>query len=463
MNQVDQIFAKVALKNGFVEQAQLSSAMAEYRGSGQSGTFGDVLREQGFLNDKQHRAIARYIAEKASGTPADGAKSSGRQQAGGARGGETEIPPLAQLLKEAKAMGASDLHLNIGTTPFVRLFGKIKYLRSYQVVEAAVAKDRIDSLLTAEQRDLLHKQLDLDTSIALDGIGRFRTSVVKQRRGWSAVFRVIGDKVPSLEELGLPESIRRFTAFHQGIVLVTGAAGSGKSSTLAALIEIINQTRRDHVITLEDPIEFVFGCQQANVTQRQVNVHTQSWGNALRAALREDPDVIMVGEMRDLETMRLAVTAAETGHLVLGTLHTTNATRTIDRLLDVFPPKEQAQIRTMVSESLRGVISQQLIPRANGDGRVAAVEILTMTPAVANLIRERQTFKLFSVMQTGRKFGMQLMDDGLARLVESGEISLEEARGRAKNPKRFAEASRTTSSDQAETRSSRTRFSRRRS
>jgi twitching motility protein PilT len=224
-------------------------------------------------------------------------------------------------------------------------------------------------------------------------------------------------------------------------VLVTGATGSGKSSTLAALVEIVNQTRKDHIITLEDPIEYVFEPKRANVSQRQIEQHTQSWGNALRASLREDPDVIMVGEMRDLDTMRLAITAAETGHLVLATLHTTNATRTIDRLLDVFPPKEQAQIRAMVSESLRGIVSQQLIPRADGKGRVPAFEVLFSTPAVANLIRERKTFQLFSVLQTGKKLGMKLMDDSLMDLVTSGQITREQARFRATNPKRFDESS----------------------
>jgi twitching motility protein PilT len=235
----------------------------------------------------------------------------------------------------------------------------------------------------------------------------------------------------------LPDILRKFTTYHQGIVLVTGAAGSGKSTTLAALIEIVNQTRKDHVITLEDPIEYVFECKKANISQRQIELHTQSWANALRAALREDPDVIMVGEMRDLDTMRLAVTAAETGHLVLATLHTTNATRSIDRLLDVFPPKEQPQIRAMVSESLRGIVSQQLVPRADGKGRVPALEILFSTPAVANLVRERKSFQLFSILQTGKKLGMRLMDDSLAELVEQRLITRDQARFRAQNPKRF--------------------------
>jgi twitching motility protein PilT len=311
-------------------------------------------------------------------------------------------------------------------------------MNRYRKVDPETSKARVMELLDPEQRRHLEEHLDLDTALEIPGVGRFRSSILRQRKGWAGVFRVIEDCVPTLEALGLPEAVQRFTTYHQGIVLVTGAAGSGKSSTLAALIEIINKSRKDHIITLEDPIEFVFEPKKANVTQRQVELHTQSWANALKASLREDPDIIMVGEMRDLETMRLAVTAAETGHLVLGTLHTTSAARTIDRLLDVFPPKEQSQIRAMVSESLRGVVSQQLIPRADGNGRVVAAELLITTPAVSNLIRDKKTFKLQSVMQTGRRLGMQMMDDSLANLLAQGLITEEQARFRAQNPKRFA-------------------------
>jgi twitching motility protein PilT len=344
---------------------------------------------------------------------------------------------MLALLRKAREIGASDLHMPAGSKPFFRLNGKIEFLNMPLLTDA---QNRLYFAQICNDTQWAHfvEKNDWDGSIDMgkEG-GRFRTNFYKQRRGVSAVFRVIKAKVPSLQELGLPEVLERFTTYHQGLVLVTGATGSGKSSTLAALIELVNESRQDHVITLEDPIEYVFVGKKCNVTQRQIELHTQSWGNALRGALREDPDVIMIGEMRDLETVSLAITAAETGHLVFGTLHTTNATRTIDRVLDVFPPKEQAQIRAMVSESLKGVISQQLVPRADGKGRALAMEILFSTPAVGNLIREAQTFKLYSVLQTGKKLGMQLMDDSLMDLVKSGTIAKEEARRRATNPKLF--------------------------
>jgi twitching motility protein PilT len=344
---------------------------------------------------------------------------------------------MIALLKKAREAGASDLHMSCGAKPFLRINGSINFL-NMPVLTDEQNKLYFAQIMNDKQWAHFVEKNDWDGSIDLGKeYGRFRTNVLKQRRGTSGVFRVIKSKVPKLSDLGLPESLEKFTTYHQGLVLVTGSTGSGKSSTLAALIELINESRQDHVITLEDPIEYIFQGKKCNVTQRQIEIHTQSWGNALRASLREDPDVIMIGEMRDLETVELAITASETGHLVFGTLHTTNATRTIDRVLDVFPPKEQAQIRAMVSESLKGVISQQLVPKADGKGRVAAVEILMWTPAVGNLIREKRTFQLFSVMQTGRKLGMQLMDDSLADLLKQGLIAKEEARRRATNPKLF--------------------------
>jgi twitching motility protein PilT len=238
-----------------------------------------------------------------------------------------------------------------------------------------------------------------------------------------------------MEQLGLPPSLKTLTQYHNGLVLITGAVGSGKSTTLAAMVDEVNRHRKDHIITLEDPIEYVFqpaGCQ---ITQREVHAHTESFATALRASLREDPDVIMVGEMRDLETIQLAITASETGHLVLATLHTSNASRTLDRILDAFPVEQQGQIRTMVSESLRGIVSQQLIPRLDGTGRVIALEIMVNTPAVANLIRESKTFMLPGIIQTGKKLGMKLMDDSLIDLVEAGLISPHEAYDRAEQKK----------------------------
>ena len=284
--------------------------------------------------------------------------------------------------------------------------------------------------LNDEQKKLLEDRGDVDFAYATS-FGRFRASVVRQRLGTDIVFRIISTNLRTMDELGLPPSLKLLTQYHNGLVLVTGSVGSGKSTTLAALVEEINRVRHDHIITLEDPIEYVIESANCHVTQREVHTHTRSFGAALRGALREDPDVIMVGEMRDLETIQLAITASETGHLVLGTLHTGNAARTLDRVLDVFPVDQREQIRVMVSESLRGIISQQLVPRADGRGRVLALEILTNTPAVGNLIREAKTFMLPGVMQTGKKQGMKLMDESLMELYDRGLITQEEAYSRS--------------------------------
>ena len=261
--------------------------------------------------------------------------------------------------------------------------------------------------------------------------GRYRVSVIRQRLGIEVVFRLINADVRTMDQLGLPEYLKLLTRYQNGLILVTGSVGSGKSTTLAAMIQQINMERHDHIITLEDPIEYVIRSRNCHVSQREVFTHTQSFATALRAALREDPDVIMVGEMRDLETISLAITAAETGHLVLATLHTANASRTLARLLDVFPPEQQEHIRVMVAESLRGVISHQLIPRKDGTARVLALEILTNTPAVANVIRENKTYLLPGIIQTGKKQGMRLMDDALIELYENDLISAEEVYARA--------------------------------
>ena len=261
--------------------------------------------------------------------------------------------------------------------------------------------------------------------------GRYRVSVVRQRLGIEVIFRLINADVRTMDQLGLPEYLKLLTRYQNGLILVTGSVGTGKSTTLAAMIQQINMERHDHIITLEDPIEYVIRSRNCHVSQREVFTHTQSFVAALRAALREDPDVITVGEMRDLETISLAITAAETGHLVLATLHTANASRTLDRLLDVFPPEQQEHIRVMVAESLRGIISHQLIPRKDGTGRVLALEILTNTPAVANVIRENKTYLLPGIIQTGKKQGMRLMDDALMDLYENDLISAEEVYARA--------------------------------
>ena len=346
------------------------------------------------------------------------------------------LKTMVQLLKKARDSGASDLHMSCGAKPFFRLHGGIHFLGLPEITPK-MGDAYAAALMTDKNWQEFKETNDWDGSVQHPQTGRYRANVLKNRNGTSAVYRVIKTEIPTLDKLGLPDTLERLTTFPQGLVLVTGATGSGKSSTLAALIDMVNENRKDHIITMEDPVEYVFKGKNCNVTQREIHKHTKSWGNALRAALREDPDVIMVGEMRDLDTVQLAITAAETGHLVFGTLHTTSATRTIDRLLDVFPPGEQSQIRAMVSESLKGVVSQQLLPTVDGKGRAAAIEILFWTPAVANLIREGTTYKLLSVLQTGKKLGMQMMDDSIKQLLEAGKVTLEVARANAHNPKLF--------------------------
>jgi twitching motility protein PilT len=331
------------------------------------------------------------------------------------------------------ALNASDVHLSVTCPPICRRYGVLIPL--WEDAPTLTAKDTealVHDFLDEKQKARLQAQGDVDFAYS-NAEGRYRTSVVRQRLGYDIAIRIISTELRTLDELGMPRQLKLLTQYHNGLVLVTGSMGSGKTTTLAALVQEINNHRSDHIITLEEPIEYIIPSANCQVTQREVHMHTNSFATALRGALREDPDVIMVGEMRDLETIQLAISASETGHLVLGTLHTSNAARTLDRLLDVFPTDQRDQIRVMVSESLRGIISQQLIPRADGKGRVVAMELLMNSPAVANVIRESKTFMLPGIIQTGRKAGMILMDDSLADLYRQGLISAEEALYRAEN------------------------------
>jgi twitching motility protein PilT len=349
-----------------------------------------------------------------------------------------EIPieshPLAHVddyLGIGQKAGASDVHLAVNAQPRWRLHGTLQPIwpdapRFTAEQTTALAQAFVPNVY----QDELNERGDSDFAYANE-FARYRVSVVRQRLGVEIVFRVINTHVQTMDELGLPEHLKLLTRYQNGLILATGSVGTGKSTTLAAMIEQINMERRDHIITLEDPIEYILKSRNCHITQREVFSHTESFASALRAALREDPDVIMVGEMRDLETISLAITASETGHLVLATLHTSNASRTLDRLLDVFPSEQQEQVRVMVSESLRAVISHQLIPTADGSSRVLALEILTNTPAVANVIREAKTYMLPGIIQTGKKQGMRLMDDALIDLYDRGLISAEEAYARA--------------------------------
>lgn len=342
---------------------------------------------------------------------------------------------LDAFLEFAREVGASDFHFSSGSPPFVRLYGRFFFLL-HPVVRIEEAKARLMSIMTDEQVHTLVERKSVDFAYETDH-GRYRVNVFLHHRGIGGSFRIVPSRIPTLEELNLPSTLRKFTTYPHGIVLITGPSGCGKSSTLAALIEIINEERSDHIVMIEDPIEFIHKSKNCNVTQREVGRDTVDFHIALRASLREDPDVIVVGELRDLETISMAVTAAETGHLVFGTLHTTNAMLTVDRMLDVFPPREQPQIRAMLSESLRGVISQRLLPRADGLGMVPAVEILFNNSAVTNLIREKKTYQIPSTMQTSKKEGMVTMDDSIAELLKKGIISLETALQHAEDVERF--------------------------
>lgn len=336
---------------------------------------------------------------------------------------------IDQFLKLLVQQGGSDLHLSCGSPPVLRVDGELQRVR-FRDLTTTDLKALLLEIMTPLQREEFATGRDLDFAYELEGSARFRGNAFLQHRGMGAVFRVIPAAILSADQLGLPPAIRDFTALRKGLVLVTGPTGSGKSTTLAAMIDLINTSRPEHIITIEDPIEFVHQNKRALVNQREVGRHTDSFTTALRAALREDPDVILVGEMRDVETISLGLTAAETGHLVFATLHTNSAHKTIDRIIDTFPADRQEQVRAMLAESLRGVVAQQLL-RKKGGGRVAAHEILVGTPAVANLIREAKTFQIPSVIQTGKKDGMVQMDQSLLALLMAGAVEPEEAYGRA--------------------------------
>jgi len=330
------------------------------------------------------------------------------------------------LFKMMQQQGASDLHISTGAPPIFRLHGEMVRIKSPDLTNEQV-QALLYEILTEEQIQHFEEKRDLDFAYALPELARFRGNILDTHRGLAAVFRIIPSKILSADELNLPEGVRKMTRFKKGLVLVTGPTGSGKSTTLAAMIDLINSSRKEHILTLEDPLEFIHENKQSLINQRQIGRHSQSFTSALRAALREDPDIILVGEMRDLETIELAMSAAETGHLVFGTLHTNSAPKTIDRIIDVFPTDAQEQIRTMLGESLKGVVCQQLLKTADGKGRIAAFEIMLGNAAIGNLIREGKSFQIPSIIQTARGEGMQLMDSHLMELLNAGKVTAEEA------------------------------------
>lgn len=346
---------------------------------------------------------------------------------------------MAQIEAFFKLMhdqGASDLHLSSGTQPILRIRGELERIK-YKTLENDELKALLYEITPEEKIKHFEETGDLDFSYEIPGLARYRANFFRQLNGVAAVFREIPSKILTVEELGLPMVIKNLALLPKGLILVTGPTGSGKSTTLAAIIDHANRSRKDHILTIEDPLEFVHQNINCTVNHREIGRHTRSFATALRGALREDPDIIMVGEMRDLETVSLAVEAAETGHLVFGTLHTISAAKTVDRVIEVFPADQQAQIRTTLADSLRAVIAQTLFKRIDLKGRVAALEILIATHAVRNLIREGKTFQIPTVIQTGKKYGMQSLDDAIMDLVKKGWVSGEEAYNKCIDKEKF--------------------------
>jgi twitching motility protein PilT len=340
---------------------------------------------------------------------------------------------FAEVLLQVLERNASDLHLTAGSPPMIRQHGKLHAL-DYPRLTPQTTREVVYSILTNDQRQKLETDWQIDLAYSIPGQARFRVNAYFQRAALSAALRLIPNEMPSLGELGLPPVLEEFTKKPRGFVLVTGPTGSGKSTTLAAMLDLINEVRHEHILTIEDPIEFLHKHKRCIVNQRELGADAQSFGLGLKAALRQDPDVILVGEMRDLETIATALTAAETGHLVFATLHTQDTAQTVDRIVDVFPPEQQQQVRVQLSVSLQGIVTQQLLPRADGQGRIAACEILVPTPAVRNLIREGKTHQIYSALQTGGQFGMQTMDSALAQLVREHKITRELAESRSSAP-----------------------------
>lgn len=413
--------------------------------SSADGTFEVLLTQNGKISARIERTFAGSNGAKPSATQAvagvaqpaaskaQTAKSEApkvdAQRAEGAKvsaSGNRSLDKIEGLLRVLVGNKASDLHLRAGSPPMLRANGEIAPIEG----EAVLSSDDIDIMLNSvmleQNREEFKELSDTDFAHEIVGLARFRGNALRDRKGSGAVFRAIPAAVVTVEQMGISQEVQRLCHLTKGLVLVTGPTGSGKSTTLCALIDLINRTRSDHVITIEDPIEFVHESKKCLITQRHVGVHTSSFKHALRAALREDPDIVLVGELRDLETVSMAIETAETGHLVFGTVHTSTAVSTIDRVIDQFPPDRQAQIRVMLSESLKGVISQVLCKKIGG-GRVAAREIMLSTPSVSNLIREGKTFQLPSVLQTSRKLGMVTMNDALIELVDSNQVEPQEA------------------------------------
>ena len=456
------LIGRLAVHFKMISMEQLAAATREQGTGTSSQSLGDILVSKGFITQVQLAKLVRAqqevvakqragvaapesaaatVAERAPAAAPVNAPTPARAGAGAKRAppaaAATGTSELDGILRDAIAQGASDIHVHSGSAVQYRVAGKLVATQGAPL-DAAGAEGVLLPALTEQERSVFAEHGDLDFCHEVPGAGRFRVNLYRQQRGIDAVLRFISPEPPSLEQLGLPSGLARFTSYPQGLVLITGPTGCGKTSTLAALVDLINEERREHILTIEDPVEYLHPSKRCLVNQRSVHRHTGSFARALRAALREDPDVIVIGELRDLETISLALTAAETGHLVLATLHTDNAIRTINRIVGSFSSEQQSQIRSMLSESLRAVVSQRLIPRADGKGRVAAIETLVVNKAVANLIRENKTFQIQSILQTGAAQGMGLLDASIRQHVQSGAIAREEALRYCAEPKNLS-------------------------
>ncbi len=409
---------------------------------------GAVLVEKGLLTHQTYRELLAFLVTLKSPQPVKVVEERGSENISleankSHTQSQVKVPESVgnqttweELLAYARHHDASDIHLSSGNPILLRKYGSLIPVSNAQVEQANVRK-WVESALNTEQLSVFNAKGDFEFIFTLPRFGRYRVTLMKQRLGWDITARVIPSRIRSMDEAELPDSCRDLTRWAQGLVLVTGPVGCGKSSTLSTFVEMVNQDRRDHIISIEEPIEIVFEPAQCRITQREIGPHTLTRDAALRAALREDPDIIVISELRDLDTIRIAISAAETGHLVFGTMNTTNAARTIFRLIDSFPPEEQGIIRNMISESLRGIVSQQLVPRRDGLGMVPAYEVLLITPAVGNMIRKDEAHQLGTAMITGKSQGMVLLDDSLRSLVEKGLIDPAEAMSRANSPKDF--------------------------
>jgi len=425
------------------EVLKLVSQVSGCKAQAALATRADIARAfEAMYGPAKSKGAASFAGSGPVGAPgkeatAAGAPAASAHQPVPAIAEEEELAPelsVNRMLARLVELRGSDLHLSVGLPPVVRVDGDLRPLEGFEVLTGSKLRDLVYAILPQRARERFEDNLELDTSHVVPGVGRFRVNVFQQKDAVGAVMRAIPFKILSLEELGIPHQVRQFAELPRGLVLVTGPTGSGKSTTLAALIDIINSTKPLHIMSVEDPIEFLHTHKKAVVNQREVGEDTKSFAEALKHVLRQDPDVILVGEMRDLETISTALTAAETGHLVFATLHTQDAPQSIDRMIDVFPAHQQQQVRTQLSTTLQGVVTQQLLPRADGPGRVVACEILVATPAVRNLIREGKTHQIYSTMQAGAKFGMQSMDQHLADLVKRNLVAMELAEERCANP-----------------------------